>query len=117
MCLKNDLIKDSIIKGLLDFGIIVRAFANGPEDLGSIQRFKKWYLIPPCLTLSIIRYRSNVKWSNPGKRVVPATHLGVVAIEKGTFESLSTSVTNFTYFYLLLSKAKCFNFFFQIFCS
>ena len=26
-------------------------------------------LIPPCLTLSIIRYVSRVKWSNPGKGV------------------------------------------------
>ena len=31
--------------------------------------FKKWYLIPPWLTLSIIRYVLRVKWSNPGKRV------------------------------------------------
>ena len=37
---------------------------------------KKWYLIPPCLTLSIIRYGSRVKWSNPGKGVAPSpTHL------------------------------------------
>ena len=28
------------------------------------QRLKKWYLISPCLTLSIIRYGSRVKWSN-----------------------------------------------------
>ena len=27
------------------------------------------YSIPPCLTLSNIRYVSRVKWSNPGKRV------------------------------------------------
>ena len=33
--------------------------------------FKKWYLIPPCLTLSNIRYVSRVKWSNPGKGVAP----------------------------------------------
>ena len=33
----------------------------------SYQRLKKWYLMPPCLTLSIIKYRSRVKWSNPGK--------------------------------------------------
>ena len=33
---------------------------------------KKWYLIPPCLTLSIIRYVSRVKWSNPGKGVAPS---------------------------------------------
>ena len=32
----------------------------------SYQRLKKWYLMPPCLTLSIIRYGSRVKWGNPG---------------------------------------------------
>ena len=37
----------------------------------SCQRFKKWYLIPPCLTLSIIRYGSRVNWSNPGRGVAP----------------------------------------------
>ena len=35
------------------------------------QRPKKWYLMPPCLTLSVIRYGSRVKWSNPGKGVAP----------------------------------------------
>ena len=49
-----------------------RVFANGPGDLGSlsgrvIQKLKKWYLLPPCLTLSYIRYVSRVKWSNPEK--------------------------------------------------
>ena len=34
------------------------------------QRLKNWYLMPPCLTLSIIRYGSRVKWSSPGKGVV-----------------------------------------------
>ena len=29
-------------------------------------------MIPPCLILSIIRYRSRVNWSNPGKGVVPS---------------------------------------------
>ena len=37
-----------------------------------------WYdatfcLVPLCLTLSNIRWWSRVKWSNPGKRVVPST--------------------------------------------
>ena len=41
-------------------------FANGPGDLGSIQRLKKWYLMPPGLTLSIKKYGSRVKWSSPG---------------------------------------------------
>ena len=38
----------------------------------SYQRLKKWYLMPPRLTLSIIRYGSRVKWSNPWKEVVPS---------------------------------------------
>ena len=53
-----------------------RVFANGPRELGSIQvesyqRLKKWYLKPPCLTLSFIRYVLWVRWSNPGKGVAP----------------------------------------------
>ena len=39
------------------------------SQVESYQRLKKWSLIPPCLTLSIIRYVSRVKWINPGKRV------------------------------------------------
>ena len=35
-------------------------------------RFPYPYWIPPGLTLSIIRYGSRVKWSNPGKGVVPS---------------------------------------------
>ena len=38
----------------------------------SYQRLKKWYLMPPCLTLSIVRYVSRIKWSNPKKRVGPS---------------------------------------------
>ena len=36
----------------------------------SCQWLKKWYLIPPCLILSIIRYISRVKWTNQKKGVV-----------------------------------------------
>ena len=35
-------------------------------------RLKQWYLIPPCLKVSIIRYGSSVKCSYPGKRVAPS---------------------------------------------
>ena len=65
-------------------------FANGAGDRCSIpgrvipKILKKSYLIPPCLTLIIIRNGSRVKWSNP-------LHLSVVAIEKGAFGSPSTS--------------------------
>ncbi len=42
------------------------------SQVESYQRLKKWYLMPPCLTLSNIRYASRVKWSNPGKGVAPS---------------------------------------------
>ena len=42
------------------------------SQVESDQRFKKWFLIPYFLTLSIIRYVSRVKWSNPGKAVAPS---------------------------------------------
>ena len=42
-------------------------------QVASYQRLLKWYLIPPCFTLSIIRYVSRVKWSNPGKEVAPSS--------------------------------------------
>ena len=42
------------------------------SQVESYKRLKKWYLMPPCLTLSIIRYGSRVKWSNPGKVVAPS---------------------------------------------
>ena len=38
----------------------------------SYQRLEKWYLMPSCLTLSILRYESRVKWINPGKGVAPS---------------------------------------------
>ena len=46
-------------------GLVFNVFDNGPENRGSIPG----RVIPkiPCLTLSIIRYGSRVKWSNPGK--------------------------------------------------
>ena len=60
------------------------------SQVESYQRLKKWYLMPPSLTLSIIRYGSRVKWSNPGKGVT---------IEDGTFGSPLTMVANF-YIYI-----------------
>ena len=61
------------------------------SQVESYQRRKKRYLIPPCLTFSIIRYGSRVKCVNPGK-----------AIEKGAFRSPSTTVANFTiYIYII----------------
>ena len=44
----------------------------------------KWYLIPPCLTLSIIRYGSRVKWSNPGNGVAPSPTPWCSSYRKGS---------------------------------
>ena len=43
-----------------------------PRSSYTKNKKKNWYLIPPCLTLSIIRYGSRVKWCNPGKGVAPS---------------------------------------------
>ena len=62
--------------------------------------FKIWYLIPPCLTQSNIRYVSRVKWNNPRKGVVLSLHLSVVAIKKGAFWSPLTKVANFSFYFI-----------------
>ena len=65
-----------------------RVFVNGLGDWYSIpgqvvQRLEKWYLMLPCLALSITRYSEREKWSNPGKGVVPFLHHGLAAYEMG----------------------------------
>ena len=54
------------------------------SQVESYQRLKKWYLMPPCLTLSIIRYGSRVKWSNPGKGVSPFPTPWCSSYQKGS---------------------------------
>ena len=54
------------------FGQISTVLANDLRDRASIHgrlilRLKEWYLIPLCSTLSIIKYGSKLKWSNPGE--------------------------------------------------
>ena len=44
----------------------------------------KWYVMPSCLTLSIIRYRSRVKWSNLGKGVAPSSTPWCSSYRKGS---------------------------------
>ena len=52
----------------------------------SYQRPKKWYLMLPYLTLSIIWYRSRVKWSNPGKGVAPSPTPRCCSYWKGSLQ-------------------------------
>ena len=42
------------------------------SQVASYQKLFKWCLIPPCLTLSNIRYVSRVKWNDPEKGVAPS---------------------------------------------
>ena len=56
--------------------LVGSVFANGLRVHGSIPgrvipKTQNWYLILPLLTLSIIRYISRVKLSNPEKPVAP----------------------------------------------
>ena len=54
------------------------------SQVESYQRLKKWYLIPPCLTHSNIRYVSRVKLSNPGKGVAPSPTTRCSSYRKGS---------------------------------
>ena len=71
------------------------------SQVESYQRLKKWYLMLPCLAFSIIRYRSRVKWSNPGKGVAPSPTPQGSSYRKGAFGSPLTMVANFTFFFFL----------------
>ena len=56
------------------------------SQVESYQRLKKWYLMPPCLTLSIIRYGSRIKWSNPGEGVAPSPTPRCSSYRKGSLQ-------------------------------
>ena len=68
------------------------------SQVESYQRYKKWYMIPPCLSLSIIRYVSRVKWSNPGKGLAPS-----LTPRFSSYWKVSLWVANLTH--LILDKA------------
>ena len=69
------------------------------SQVASYQRLLKCYLIPPCLTLSNIRYVSRVKWTNPGKGVAPSPTPRCRSYWKG---SLRVALNNGRQLYLLL---------------
>ena len=54
------------------------------SQVESYQRLKKWYLMPHCLTLSIIRYGSRIKWSDPRKRVTSPPTVWCSSYRKGS---------------------------------
>ena len=81
---------------------MVRVFANGPGDLGSIPSQvipKTQKMVLDASLLNTQQYKVGIKGKveQSGKGVAPSLHLGVVAIKKGFFGSPSTKVANFTY--------------------
>ena len=73
------------------------------SQVESYQRLLKWYLIPPCLTLSNIRYVSRVKWSNPGKGVAPSHTPRCSSNWKGSLR-VALDCGRQLYFYVLISE-------------
>ena len=71
------------------------------SEVESYQRLKKWYLMPPCLTPSIIRYGSRVKWSNPGKGVVPFLTLRCCSYWKGSPRVILDCSLELTFIFVL----------------
>ena len=76
------------------------------SQVKSYQRLLKWYLIPPCLTLSIIRYISRIKWSNPEKGVAPSPTPRCSSHRKGSLlvalDDSHQLYFAFTYFIILV---------------
>ena len=69
--------------------LMSRVFPNGLGDWGSIlsqviPKTQKWYSMLPCLTLSITRYWSRVKWSNPRNGVAPFPTPWCSSYQKGS---------------------------------
>ena len=79
------------------------------SQVKSYQRLKKWYLMPPCLTLSIIRYGSRVKWSNPGKGVAPSPTPWCSKLSKrepSGHPRLSSPTTTILYYIILFQRHR-----------
>ena len=82
-------------------GEMIRVFGNGLEDLCSISdrvisKTQKLVLDASLLITRHYKVWINGKWSNPRKGAVHFLHLGVVAIERGTFGSISTKADQIT---------------------
>ena len=75
------------------------------SQVESYQRLKKWYLMPPCLTLTNIRYVSRVKWSNPGIGVAPSPTPWCSSYRKGSLR-VTLDYGRQLYFLLLLYSSS-----------
>ena len=64
------------------------------------SKTQKYYLMIPCLTLSIIRYGFTVNRRIKRKEKRSPLHHSVVANDKGACRSLSTTIAKFTYIFI-----------------
>ena len=73
------------------------------------QRLKKMIFDVSLFNTQHYKVRIKDKGSNPGKRLAPSLQLAVVAIEKGTFGSPLTTVSQLTkqyiYIYIYISSS------------
>ena len=106
---------------LSQWSSMFRVFANGPGDWGSIQgwvipKTQKMVLDAalPCLTLSIIRYGSRVKWSNPGKGVVSSPTPRCSSYQKRKREKLYIYIYIYMQISLNIIDILCLHIFFWI---
>ena len=82
---------------------MVRVFANGPGDLGSIPGRvipKTQKMVLDASLLNTWHYKVRIKGKVEQSRVkwsALSLHIGVVSIEKGELGSPMTTVANFTY--------------------
>ena len=75
-------------------------------------------MIPPCLTLSNIRYISRVKWSNPGKGVASTPTPQCSSYWKGNLLVATFTYYIYIYIYLLCSCLRGHNYhIYQPLCS
>ena len=89
-----------------DIGIMVRVFANGPRDLGSIPcrvipKTQKMVFDAPLHRTQ--HYKERVKWSNPGKRVAPPLTPWCSSYRKG---SLRLTLDYGRLLYLLITESR-----------
>ena len=97
------------------FGLVCRALANDPEDLGSIPGWVIAKIFKMVLDNSLLNTQQYMvcikgKVEQSWERSSLPLHLGVVAIEKGAFRLPSTTVANFTllsYIYICVCVCVC----------
>ena len=93
---------------------MVRVFANGPGDQGSIpgwvipkslkkKKKKKKYLIPLCLTLGIVKVWIKGIWGKPGKGLVPSPTPWCSSYWKGSLQvTLDYGWPTYIYIYIYI---------------